>query len=120
MGDTITDSIIASKNKGLSIDPSYDEMINDLLAELSIRGWRPYLLKCLNDEILDAKYSAVINTNIAPRELNRLHHEMFAKKYSEEMNTNTSGRELYYHGLPSNEHDHTLYLLNFQIQEPCS
>ena len=68
LGGKITDSIIASK-KGIYIDTAYDEMISELLAEFSIRDWRPYLLKCLNDEMIDAKYSAVINTNIDPREL---------------------------------------------------
>ena len=112
LGDKITDSIIASK-KGISIDPAYDEMISEMLDDFTIRGWQTYLLKCLNDEILNAKYSEVINTNIAPRELNCLNDEMIAKKYTAEMNTNTSHHELYYYGLPGDEHDQALFSATF-------
>ena len=89
MGDKITDSIISLK-KGISIDPAYDEMISELLDEFHIRGWRTHLLKCLNDEILDAKYSAVINTNTARQELNCLNDEMTTKRYTVVINTNTA------------------------------
>ena len=64
LGDNIKDSIIASK-KGIYIDPVYDETISDLLDKFTIRGWRTYLLNCINDEILAKKYSPEINTNIA-------------------------------------------------------
>ena len=57
LGEKITYLIIASK-KGIYIDAAYDEMISELLDEFPIRGWRTYLLNCLNDEILEEKYSA--------------------------------------------------------------
>ena len=66
-------------------------------------------MNCLIDEILDAKYSAVINTNTASRELNCLNDEMIAKKYAIVINTNTSDRESYYYGMPGDEHDQALY-----------
>ena len=57
LGEKITYLIIASK-KGIYIDTAYDEMTSELLDEFTIRGWRTYLLNCLNDEILEEKYSA--------------------------------------------------------------
>ena len=89
LGDKITDSI-SSLKKGISIDPACDEMISELLDEFHKRGWRTHLLKCLNDEILDAKYSAVINTNTARQELNCLNDEMTTKRYTVVINTNTA------------------------------
>ena len=87
LDEKITDSIIAS-NKDISIDPAYDEMISELLDEFPIRGWRTYLLNCLNDEILDKQYSSVTNT-------------IFACRY------------LYYYGLPGEEHDQDLFTTKF-------
>ena len=81
LGDIITHSIIASK-KGMYIDPAYDEIISEMLDDFPIRGWRTYLLHCINDEILDKKYSAEINTNTARRELSYFNDEILNKKYS--------------------------------------
>ena len=63
-----SDSIIAS-NKGISIDATYDEMISEMLDEFPIRGWRIFLLTCLNDDIVDEKNPAAMNTTTAPREM---------------------------------------------------
>ena len=49
LGEEITYSIISS-NKGISIDPAYDEMISKLLDEFPILSWQTYLLTCLTDE----------------------------------------------------------------------
>ena len=83
----ITDSIIAS-NKGISIDAAYDEMISELLDEFPIRGWRTYLLNCLNDEILRKNNSVVTNTI-------------------------STCRELYYYGLPGEVHDEAFFSTKF-------
>ena len=72
-------------------------------------------MDCLNDEKLDAKYSAEINTNITPRELyyyglpgprelNCLKHKILA---------NTAPWELYYAGLFGDEHEQVLYSTKF-------
>ena len=87
LGEIIADSIIAS-NKGIAIDPAYDEMIIDLLDEFPIPGWRKCLLTCLNDEIVDKKNSAVINT-MSPC------------------------RDLYYYGLSGGVHDQDLFSTQF-------
>ena len=48
LGETIVYSIIKCKT-GISIDPTYDEMIRELLDEFPILGWRTYLLTCMTD-----------------------------------------------------------------------
>ena len=88
-------------------------MISELLDQFPIRGWRTHLLNCLNDEILNEKYSAVLNTNTAPRLKDCLNDEMLAKKYSSEMNTNTAGRDLYYYWFPGDRHEQALFSTKF-------
>ena len=61
LGENNADSIIASNN-GISIDADYDEMISELLDDFPILGWRPFLLNCLNDEIVDNNNPSVTNT----------------------------------------------------------
>jgi len=91
-----------------------------MLDEFPIRGWRTYLLNCLNDEILAKKYSAVMNAKSGRRDMyifglpgprlkDWLNDEMIAKKYAAEINTNTARRELYYYGLHGDEHDQALF-----------
>ena len=87
LGGELADSIIAS-NKGISIDPTYDEMISKMLDEFPILGWRKCLLTCLNDEIVDKKNSSVINT-MSPC------------------------RDLYYYGLSGEVHDQDLFSTQF-------
>ena len=77
-----------SSNKGISIDPAYDEMISELLNECPILGWRKSILTCLNDEIVEKKNSAATNTTTTPR-------------------------ELYYYGMPCEEHDQDLFSTKF-------
>ena len=54
LGEENTYSIIVS-NKGISIDPAYDEMISELLDEFPILGWQIYILTCLTDDISERK-----------------------------------------------------------------
>ena len=51
-------SIIMGKT-GISIDPAYDEMISELLDEISLLGWRTYLLTCITDIISEWENTAV-------------------------------------------------------------
>ena len=91
LGETIADSIIAS-NKGISINAAYDEMISELLDEFPIRGWRKFLLTCLNDGIVHVKNSAAMNKTTACREV---------YTYSAFI----APRGFYYYGMPGEEHD---------------
>ena len=43
LGGKIFDSIIKS-GKGLAVDFEFDEMVDSLLGEFPVRGWRTYLL----------------------------------------------------------------------------
>ena len=50
LGGDIFDSIIKS-GEGLAVDYEFDEMVESLLGEFPLRGWRTYLLTCLIMEI---------------------------------------------------------------------
>ena len=56
----IFDSIIKSGN-GLAVDFEFDEMIESLVGEFPLRGWRTYLLTCLIMEISE-RYSKEMKT----------------------------------------------------------
>ena len=87
LGEEITYSIIAS-NKGIYIDPAYNEMIRELLDEFPILGWQIYLLTCLTDDISEKKNSAAMNMTGSPW-------------------------DLYYYGMPGVEHDQDLLSTKF-------
>ena len=77
-------------------------MINELLDEFPIIGWRTFLFNCLNDEIIDKMNLPVthMNTTTDTRETN----------YNEPI---TTCRRLYYYGLPGQKHDQGLYSTQF-------
>ena len=115
----ITDSIIVSK-KCIYIDTAYDEMISELLDKFSIRDWKPYLLKCINDEMIDAKYSAVINTNVDPRELIVSTKRYLLRSIQQKwLRITLAGSCTIMDCLVMNTTRHYTPL-NFQIQELCS
>jgi len=70
LGENIAESIIASNN-AISIDTDYDQMISELLDDFSLFGWRPFLLNCLNDEIVDNNKPSVTKPICACREMVR-------------------------------------------------
>ena len=82
LGENNADSIIASNN-GISIDTDYDEMISELLDDFPILGWRPFLLNCLNDEIVDNNKPSVTKPICACREvINKIENEKKRKRKS--------------------------------------
>ena len=59
LGGKPFDSIIKSR-KCLAVDYEFDEMVESLLGELSLRGWTTYLLTCLIMEITERGSKAEI------------------------------------------------------------
>ena len=58
LGGNIFDSIIKS-GKGLAVDFEFDEMLESLLGEFPLRGWRTYLLICLIIETSERDSEAI-------------------------------------------------------------
>ena len=59
LGVKLFDSIIKS-DKGLAVDYELDEIVESLLDELPLRGWRTYLLTCLIIDISERGSKAAI------------------------------------------------------------
>ena len=141
LGENNADSIIASNN-GISIDADYDEMISELLDDFPILGWRPFLLNCLNDEIVDNNNPSVTNTTCACREvINKIKKKTRKRKSFSEClkinieideakkncgchrdvrppdvfiyNTFIAPKGFYYYGFPGDEYDQSLMSTTF-------
>ena len=58
LGRKIFDSIIKS-GKGLAVDYEFDEMVESLLGESPLRGWRTYLLTSIIMDISERDSEAI-------------------------------------------------------------